>query len=67
MRGELTMDIAAAHRARAEAERVKAAATNLPNRRVMYERAAEAWDVMALQIEETSARSIVNEAAKAAR
>jgi hypothetical protein len=33
----------------------------------MHERAAEAWEVMALQIEDTAARSIVNEAAKAAR
>ena len=61
------MDIAAAHRARAAAERAKAAETSLPNRRVMYERAAEAWDVMALQIEDTSARSLVNAEAKAGR
>jgi hypothetical protein len=61
------MDIAAAHRARAAAERAKAAETNLPNQRAMYERAAEAWDVMALQIEETAGRAIVNAEAKAAR
>lgn len=61
------MDIAAAHRARAAAEREKAAATTLPNRRQMYERAAEAWEVMARQIDDTAARSLVNEAAKAAR
>jgi hypothetical protein len=61
------MDIAAAHRARAAAERAKATATNLPNQRLMYERAAEAWDMMALQIEETAGRAIVNAEAKAAR
>lgn len=60
-----TMDIAAAHRARAAAERAKAAETTLPNRRVMFARAAEAWDVMALQIEETAGRAVVNAAAKA--
>jgi hypothetical protein len=61
------MDIAAAHRARAAAERKKAAETTLPNRRAMYERAAEAWDVMALQIEETTGRALVNAEAKAAQ
>lgn len=61
------MDQAAALRARAAAERATAAASKLPNRRAMHERAAEAWDAMALQIEDTAARSIVNEAAKAAR
>ena len=61
------MDIAASHRARAAAERAKAAKTNLPNQRIMYERAAEAWDVMALQIEETAGRAIVNAEAKAVK
>jgi hypothetical protein len=33
----------------------------------MHERAAEAWEIMALQLEDTAARTLVNEAAKAAR
>ena len=61
------MDQATALRARAATERAAAATSNLPNRRAMHERAAEAWEAMALQIEDTTARSIVNEAAKAAR
>ena len=61
------MDQATILRARAAAERAAAATHNLPNRRAMHERAAEAWESMALQIEDTAARLIVNEAAKAAR
>ena len=60
------MDQAAALRARAAAERAAAAACTLANRRAMHERSAEAWETMALQVEDTAARSLVNEAAKAA-
>ncbi|MDB5712681.1 MAG: hypothetical protein JWO15_78, partial [Sphingomonadales bacterium] len=45
-------------------ERAAAAATTLPQRRAMHERAAEAWDTMAFQIEDTSERAAVNKAAK---
>lgn len=61
------MDPATAYHARAAAERAKAAASDLPNRRAMHERAAEAWEAMARQVEDTAARMLVNEAAKAAR
>lgn len=61
------MDQATALRARSAAERAAAAASNLPNRRAMHERAAEAWEIMALQIEDTAALASVNAAAKAER
>ena len=61
------MDQASAFRTRAAAERTAAAECKLPNRRAMHERSAEAWEMMALQVEDTAARSLVNEAAKAAR
>jgi hypothetical protein len=61
------LDQATALRARAASERAAAAACSLQNRRAMHERAAEAWEIMALQLEDTAARTLVNEAAKAAR
>ncbi len=61
---EFALDQATILRDRATAERAAAAATTLPQRRAMHERAAEAWDTMAFQIEDTSERAAVNKAAK---
>jgi len=61
------LDQAEILRSRAAAERLQAAKCTLQNRRVMHERAAEAWDSMAQQLEETATRAAVNEAAKAAQ
>jgi hypothetical protein len=60
------VDLAAQHRTRADDERAKAASTNLENRRAMYLRSAEMWDEMARAIDDTTARALVNETAKAA-
>ncbi|HWL46792.1 MAG TPA: hypothetical protein VNQ31_03670 [Sphingomonadaceae bacterium] len=55
------------YRANAAAQRAAALSTNLPNRRAMHERSAQAWDAMADNAEDTAGRALVNEAAKAAR
>lgn len=54
------------YRANANAQRLAAANTNLPNRRAMHERSAESWEAMAQNAADTIARASVNEAAKAA-
>lgn len=61
------MTLSETYRAHAAAERAAAAKTNLPNRRAMHERSAMTWEGMALGVEETAERALVNLAAKAAR
>ncbi|PXA85815.1 hypothetical protein DMC47_36505 [Nostoc sp. 3335mG] len=51
-------------RAQAAAQRALAAASDLPNRRLMLERSAVMWDEMAQSAEDTIERSVINAAAK---
>jgi len=55
------------YRTNAAAERDAAARTDLPNRKKMYERSAEAWDEKAEFAESTVEKRLVNEAVKALR
>jgi hypothetical protein len=55
------------YRLNADAQRVAASNATLANRRAMHERAAEMWDTMAADAEDTAGRAIVNEGARAAR
>ena len=48
-----------------DAQRTAAQTTTLPNRRAMHLQSAETWDAMAIAISDTTARALVNEAAKA--
>ncbi|HEX7853383.1 MAG TPA: hypothetical protein VF503_06770 [Sphingobium sp.] len=52
--------------ANARAQRDAAANCNLPNRKAMHERSAEAWEEMARDAEITAARAAINLAAKTA-
>ncbi len=52
--------------ANAKTQRHAAATCNLPNRKAMHERSAEAWEEMARDAEITAARTAINLAAKAA-
>jgi hypothetical protein len=52
------------YRTHAQAERAAAAKTDLPNRRAMHERSAEAWEDMARDAEITEWRTAINLAAK---
>lgn len=61
------MTLIETYRKNAAVQRAAAAATSLPNRREMHERAAETWDTMAQSVEDTAGRAIVNLAAKAER
>ena len=54
------------YRDNAATQRAAAKATNLPNRREMHERAADAWDVMADAVDDTKIRAAINAAARAA-
>ena len=54
------------YRANADAQRAAAQNTILPNRRDMHLRSAETWDAMAVAMQDTADRAVVNEAAKAA-
>ena len=58
------MDLHHTYLANAAAEREAAAATNLPNRRVMHERSAMTWETMARSVADTLERTVVNAAAK---
>ena len=53
------------YRKRADAERLAAEATNLPQRREQHLRSAEAWDSMAQKLEFTAERALTNARAKA--
>jgi hypothetical protein len=52
--------------AHAKAQREAAAKTSLPNRKMMHERSAEAWELMAKGVEDTAIRAAINLAAKSA-
>lgn len=54
------MSLSNIYRKRAEAERVAAAATNLPNHREQLLRSAEAWERIAQKIEFTAEKAKVN-------
>ena len=56
-----------AYRANAASERAAAAKTDLPNKRAMHERSAQAWETMITSAEDTAALTLANEAAKSAR
>jgi hypothetical protein len=58
------MEPASTYRIRAAQERAKASASNLPQRQAMLHRAAEAWDAIACQLEDTAEKATVNAAAK---
>lgn len=61
---ETTLELASTYRTRAAEERAKASASNLPQRQAMFHRAAQAWDAIAFQLEETAEKATVNAAAK---
>ncbi|HEX7820569.1 MAG TPA: hypothetical protein VF463_08115 [Sphingobium sp.] len=50
--------------ANAKAQRDAAAITDLPNRKAMHERSAEAWEEMARDAQITATRAAINLAAK---
>lgn len=58
------MTLIETYRANAAAQRAAAAATPLPNRKAMHERAAMTWEAMAISAEDTAERATVNLAAK---
>ena len=60
----LKMSLAETYLANARAQLNAAATATLPNRRAMYERAAETWETMARSIRDTEVRAATNLAAK---